>query len=96
MSALDQRADRRVSELDQLLALVDALKERNRQLEEALGSRVVIEQAKGMLAERHGLQVDEAFHLMRRASRNNRIRIHDLAAATVCARETPSEIARLL
>jgi AmiR/NasT family two-component response regulator len=96
VSALGQRVDGRVSELDQLMALVDALKERNRQLEEALSSRVVIEQAKGVLAERHGLQVDEAFQLLRRASRSNRMRIHALAAVTISSRETPSEIARLL
>jgi AmiR/NasT family two-component response regulator len=96
MSVLGQRLDGRVSELDQLMALVDVLKDRNRQLEEALSSRVVIEQAKGVLAERHGLEVDDAFDLLRRAARSNRMRIHDLAAHTVSSRRTPTEIARLL
>ena len=72
------------------------LAERNRQLEHALESRIVIEQAKGMLAERYGLTVDESFELLRRAARGNRIRIHDLAERTLRSEATPSEIAALI
>ena len=57
--------------------------ERTRQLELALTSRIVIEQAKGMLAERHGTGIDEAFELLRREARSARRKIHDVAADVV-------------
>ena len=57
--------------------------ERTRQLEQALSSRIVIEQAKGMLAERYGISVEEAFERLRRSARHGREKIHELAAAVV-------------
>jgi hypothetical protein len=57
--------------------------ERSRQLEHALTSRVVIEQAKGVLAERHRMAVDEAFQLLRQEARSTRRKIHDVAADVV-------------
>lgn len=58
------------------------------QLERALRSRIVVEQAKGMLAERLGVTPDEAFAVLRRTARNRRERLHDLARA-VLAGERP-------
>jgi hypothetical protein len=72
--------------------LVRELRERNAQLETALSSRIVIEQAKGVLAERYRIDVDRAFAVLRGASRSNRIRIHDLAAAVVASPRTPTPI----
>lgn len=72
------------------------LRERTRQLESALESRIVIEQAKGMLAARHGLAIPAAFELLRRGARSSRVRIHVLAARVVAERATPAEIARYL
>ena len=57
--------------------------ERTRQLETALVSRIAIEQAKGVLAERHGIGVDEAFKRLRRAARGSRRNLHELAAEVV-------------
>lgn len=80
---------------DRLRVLVSQLLERNAQLEQALASRVVIEQAKGALAERWGVSTDQAFELMRRAARSNRMRLRDLAAQVLAAAETPPELARI-
>jgi GAF domain-containing protein len=55
----------------------------NEQLQTALNSRVVIEQAKGKLAERLGIDVNEAFTLLRDQARNRNQRLSDLARAFV-------------
>ncbi len=53
------------------------------QLQRALDSRVVIEQAKGVLVGRHGCTLVDAFERMRRYARANNRRIRDVAEA-VC------------
>jgi GAF domain-containing protein len=53
------------------------------QLETALHSRVLIEQAKGVLAERLHLDVAEAFILLRGNARSRNRRLSDLAQAVV-------------
>ena len=55
----------------------------NEQLQTALNSRVVIEQAKGKLAERLGIDVNQAFTLLRDQARNRNQRLSDLARAFV-------------
>ncbi|MDQ3642382.1 MAG: GAF and ANTAR domain-containing protein, partial [Actinomycetota bacterium] len=54
-----------------------------RHLEGALNSRVAIEQAKGVLAERGDLSMDAAFDLIRTFARSHNRRLHDLAIAVV-------------
>jgi AmiR/NasT family two-component response regulator len=74
---------------------VDALafwRNRAEQLQQALDSRIVIEQAKGILAERFMLDIDKAFALLRASARRHRIKIHDLAAEVVASRTTPNPI----
>jgi len=61
----------------------ERLAELNGQLENALTSRVVIEQAKGMLAERHGISVEEAFQLLRKHARDHNASLQDVATAVV-------------
>ncbi|TMR36115.1 GAF and ANTAR domain-containing protein [Nonomuraea zeae] len=53
------------------------------QLHRALDSRVVIEQAKGMLGERHALPMDEAFTLLRSHARSSHQNLTDLARSMV-------------
>ncbi len=79
-------------EVARLREVVASLMTRTQQLETALQSRIVIEQAKGILAERYAITVDDAFGLLRRSARNHRLRLHALAAAVVASRQTPDEI----
>jgi len=60
----------------------------NEQLQTALNSRVIIEQAKGKLAERLGVGTDQAFSLLRDFARARNLRLSDLAWAFVDGRET--------
>jgi transcriptional regulator with GAF, ATPase, and Fis domain len=53
------------------------------QLQTALNSRVVIEQAKGLLAAQGNLSVDEAFQRLRSYARNNNRRLSELAIDVV-------------
>lgn len=53
------------------------------QLQQALDTRVIIEQAKGTLATARGVGVDEAFRIMRKYARDHNNRIHDVADAIV-------------
>jgi hypothetical protein len=78
--------------VERLVEVSESLAVRCAQLQEALDSRVVIEQAKGVLSERLGVAPDDAFVVLRRAARSNRIRIHDLARRVVASRATPREL----
>jgi PAS domain S-box-containing protein len=66
------------------------------QLETALLSRVVIEQAKGVIAGRHGLDLAEAFEVIRSAARSERIKLRDLSRFIVESATTPPAVARQL
>ena len=69
-----------------------ALRERNllaEQLQAALNSRVVIEQAKGMLAEYLTITVDDAFKLLRSYARDHNRKLSEVASDVV-DRKIPS------
>jgi hypothetical protein len=68
------------------------LLERTIQLQTALDTRIVIEQAKGILAGRHQLPIQEAFDVLRRCARNKGVKIHDLAREVVDSPETPAGV----
>lgn len=59
-----------------------------RQLQRALDSRVVIEQAKGMLAARRNISPEEAFDLLRRHARSTNTRLHALCQDVVDGNDT--------
>jgi len=60
----------------------------NEQLQTALDSRVIIEQAKGKLAERLGTDANHAFGILRDSARARNLRLADLAQAIVNGIET--------
>lgn len=53
------------------------------QLQTALNSRIVLEQAKGMIAERTGLQMSEAFQILRAYARRHGDKLSDVAARVI-------------
>ena len=63
------------------IALSSALHEE--QMEEALQSRDLIGQAKGMLMAREGVSADQAFDMLRRASQRLNIKLRDVASGMV-------------
>lgn len=62
------------------LAASEILAER---LQGALNSRILIEQAKGSLAERCNVSVEDAFRMMRRYARDHRRKLTDVAAGII-------------
>jgi AmiR/NasT family two-component response regulator len=80
---------------ERLADLVIALADENANLQRALDTRIAIEQAKGVLAERFDVDVHEAFRVLRLAARTNRIRLHALAERVVESRATPPEIEKI-
>jgi hypothetical protein len=84
------------TELQQLVIYADSQERKVSQLQAALDSRVVIERAIGLLAERFDLAFTEAFELLRGAARNTRQQVRGIAEELGTSRRTPPEIARLL
>jgi PAS domain S-box-containing protein len=64
--------------------------EKVNQLETALHSRVVIEQAKGVVAGRHNVQLAAAFEAIRSAARSNNLGLKELCRRVVEEPETPT------
>lgn len=82
--AAERHAERRA--LERKIGEMDGILER----------RVMIEQAKGILMERHGIDAVAAFEMLREHARANQLRVVDLSASIVTARDllpTPDEVA---
>lgn len=62
------------------------------QLQHALNSRVVIEQAKGVLAERDQVSMDVAFATLRKHARDNNLKLGDVAFAVVRGSANPGAV----
>jgi AmiR/NasT family two-component response regulator len=81
------RQERKVSELQLTVS----------QLQDALDSRVVIDRALGMVAERFDLPIPDAFEVLRSAARNSRREVRALAEEITTFRATtPTEIVSAL
>jgi transcriptional regulator with GAF, ATPase, and Fis domain len=90
LSASDMKLARALADV----ATVGLLQERSirardlvaEQLQGALNSRILIEQAKGVLAERTGLDVDQAFTVIRTHARHRGITLPTVAAEVISGR----------
>ncbi len=79
-------------QLRRLLAVTRASFEQRAQLQRALNTRIVVEQAKGVLAERFRVTPDEALAWLRGTARSSRMPLRDLAREVVTEVETPPAI----
>lgn len=66
----------------------------NEQLNEALNTRIVIEQAKGVVAERLTVDMQQAFGALRQHARNNNLRLADVAQDVVDGRLDATALTR--
>jgi ANTAR domain-containing protein len=83
-------ADRQERKVGELQATVS-------QLQVALDSRVMIDRALGMLAERFNLPIPDAFELLRAAARDSRREVRALAEEiTISRAQTPAEVVSAL
>jgi transcriptional regulator with GAF, ATPase, and Fis domain len=97
-------ADRRVARALADVATIGILQQRSihrssllaEQLQSALNSRIVIEQAKGVIAERHDVSFEQAFAALRRYSRDTNTKISETARSVVLHQLDPGEISRRL
>jgi GAF domain-containing protein len=64
----------------------------NDQLNQALNSRVVLEQAKGMVAERESLNMEQSFFRLRTHARNHNLRLVDVAIAVIGGALRPEDL----
>jgi hypothetical protein len=64
----------------------------NQQLQHAPNSRIVIEQAKGIVAERAGLDTGQAFTALRTYARDHNLRLVDVAEAAIACGLAPSAL----
>ena len=94
-------ADQRIAQALADVATIGILQQRSahrstmlaEHLQRALNSRVIIEQAKGVLAERNAVDMNAAFEALRRYARNHNLKLTELALAVVRGDVEPGTIA---
>ena len=64
----------------------------NEQLSQALNSRIVIEQAKGMVSERLTLDMEQSFAVLRGHARSHNLRLADLASDVISGTVAPAAL----
>jgi len=64
----------------------------NDQLSHALNSRIVVEQAKGMVSQETGLDMEQSFNRLRGHARNHNLRLAELAGSIIEGRLLPADL----
>jgi hypothetical protein len=93
-------ADQRIAQALADVAAIGILQQRSahrstmlaEHLQRALNSRVIIEQAKGVLAERNAVDMNAAFEALRQYARNHNLKLTELALAVVRGYVEPGAI----
>lgn len=75
--------------MEQVVRRLDEMNERLGRIVQATESRDAINQAKGILVERYGISLEEAFALLTTASKNSNIKLDLVAAALVTNGQLP-------
>ncbi|MET1060733.1 MAG: GAF and ANTAR domain-containing protein [Nocardioides sp.] len=87
LPAEDQRVLRALADLATIAIIQERAMARaellNEQLQSALTSRIVIEQAKGAIAQTYGVSVERAFEMLRGHARSHQLRLSELAHTIV-------------
>jgi GAF domain-containing protein len=87
LNGIDARAAQAMADVATISLLqhrsLDEANSGRQQLQRALESRVVIEQAKGFVAQAHRVDVDEAFQTIRDHARSHAMKLTDVARAIV-------------
>ncbi len=96
VTVLEQEIDAARQLISGLLGDNAALAETVEGLQGALDSRILIEQAKGVVMGRLDVTAEFAFEILRTAARDDREKIGVVAATIVASRRTPAEIAKSL
>lgn len=77
--------DRLQTEFNRLRAEHERVADQLRSLHDGIDRAVIIEQAKGIIAERHGTTIDAAFDEIRRWARDHHVAVADLAGEIVAS-----------
>jgi hypothetical protein len=97
LSAADLRAAQALADIATLSILQDRHQSDPqilpRQLQQALNTRVIIEQAKGVIAEKSKVEMDQAFSLLRTFARDHQRRLSQVARDVTEGKLSPSAIA---
>lgn len=86
---LDQTLARIAEDNDRLVLALEAADSENNHLRAALASRLLIGQAQGLLMERLGLDADQAFDYLKRASMHLNLKVVRIAEDIVRTRALP-------
>jgi GAF domain-containing protein len=96
LSANDQELAQAMADIATIAIIQRQLLHRSSQLTEqlqsALSSRIIIEQATGMLAERQSIPLDVAFQRMRRSARLTGRKLTDVAVAVTAGEDLPDPL----
>jgi hypothetical protein len=82
------------NEPDALRAKIVLLENENEHLRIGLSSRILVEQAKGVMIERLDLPAEDVFELLRSAARRSGMKVQTIAVEILKTRTTPDYIER--